>query len=355
MRPQPTGLSVKADVGEPSRLRVDVSMDGPGVIGVVGPNGSGKSTLLRAIAGLDDIHDGGAVVIDGVDVTEEPPARRQVAYVPQAGALFPHLSVLDNVAYGVHASGTSRATARERARTQLDVLGLNALAGRAPHTLSGGQRQRVAIARALAIRPKVVLLDEPTSALDTSGRADVRAILRRHLATFPGVALLVTHDASEVLTLASRVIVLDEGRVVQDASSSEIARHPGSPWLAEMLRLNAWQGTVTGTAGIVLDGGGSINGVDVPAVGTPVLVTVSPSAVALFEDPPGGSMRNVWIADVDDVAILGDRVRVVLSSTEGPQRTVAEITRAAATELGVRPDLRLFAAVKATELTISPL
>ena len=349
-------LSVRATVGEPSRLRVEVTVEEPSVVGVIGPNGAGKSTLLRAIAGLEAVQDGGFVMIDAADVTHQPPAHRHVAYVPQAGALFPHLTVLDNVAYGVRASGARRSTARDQAAAQLEALGLTDLATRRPLTLSGGQRQRVAIARALAVQPKVVLLDEPTSALDASGRSQVRSLLRRHLADFPGVALLVTHDASEVLTLASRVIVLDQGLLTQDATSSEIVRSPGSAWLADMLRLNAWPGTVTGAAVIGLDGGGALSGVDLPAPGTPVMVTVSPSAIALFQVPPRGSLRNVWGADVDDVAVLGDRVRVVLSAAgEGPRRTVAEITRAAATELGVRPEQRLFAAVKATELTVSPI
>ena len=349
-------LAVRARVGDPARLDVDLVVDEPGVLGVVGPNGAGKSTLLRTVAGLESASDASSVVIDGADVTASPPARRHVAYVPQAGALFPHLTVLDNVAYGVRASGKSRAVARRDAAAQLEVLSLSDLADRAPATLSGGQRQRVAIARALAVRPKVILLDEPTAALDASGRVEVRSVLRHHLSSFPGVTVLVTHDASEVLTLASRVIVLDGGSVVQDAPSSDLVRRPGSPWLAEMLRLNAWQGVVSGVDRIRLDGGGVVHAVDLPAVRTPVLVTASPTAIALFVQPPGGSLRNVWNAEVGDVTVLGDRVRVLLVGVgDAPQRAVAEITTAASDELGVRPGARVVAALKATELTVSPL
>jgi molybdopterin-binding protein len=157
------------------------------------------------------------------------------------------------------------------------------------------------------------------------------------------------------LTLASRVIVLDQGAVVQDASGGELVQRPGSPWLAEMLRLNAWQGVVTSSERITLDGGAAVHAVDLPVVGTHVLVTVSPTAVALFSSPPAGSARNVWTAQVDDVTVLGDRVRVVLAGAgDGPTRTVAEITAAASDELGVRPGSRLVVALKATELTVSP-
>ena len=349
-------LAVRARVGDPARLDVDLVVDEPGVLGVVGPNGAGKSTLLRTVAGLESASDASSVVIDGADVTASSPARRHVAYVPQAGALFPHLTVLDNVAYGVRASGKSRAVARRDAAAQLEVLSLSDLADRAPATLSGGQRQRVAIARALAVRPKVILLDEPTAALDASGRVEVRSVLRHHLSSFPGVTVLVTHDASEVLTLASRVIVLDGGSVVQDAPSSDLVRRPGSPWLAEMLRLNAWQGVVSGVDRIRLDGGGVVHAVDLPAVRTPVLVTASPTAIPLFVQPPGGSLRNVWNAEVGDVTVLGDRVRVLLVGVgDAPQRAVAEITTAASDELGLRPGARVVAALKATELTVSPL
>jgi molybdopterin-binding protein len=214
----------------------------------------------------------------------------------------------------------------------------------------------VAIARALAVEPKVVLLDEPTTALDATSRTEVRAVLREQLAAFPGVTVLVTHTASEVLTLASRVLVMNDGLVVQDASPDELVLRPGSPWLAEMLSMNAWQGTVTEPSVIALDSGGQLQGVGLPSPGSPVLVTTSPTAVGLFSASPTGSVRNVWEARVEDVVVLGDRVRVTLiAQHSGPRRTVAEITRAAAAELGVRAGSHHFLALKATELTVSPL
>jgi molybdate transport system permease protein len=351
-------LRVRARVGPASspRLDVDITVDQPGVMGVVGPNGAGKSTLLRSIAGLEDTDESAEVLIDGTDVSDVSIAERHVAYVPQKGALFPHLSVLDNVAYGLRATGLRRTDARSRAQQHLEAVGVEALHDRSPSTLSGGQAQRVAIARALAVEPKVVLLDEPTASLDVAGRLEVRSLLRRHLAAFDGVTVLVTHDASEVLTLAHRVIVLENGRIVQDADGDELVRNPRSPWLAQMLRLNAWRGTVASHDSVSLEGGGMLHAVDLPPEGSAVLVTASPTAVALFAEPPAGSIRNVWGVSVDDVAILGDRVRLSLDSRgPGPRRAVAEITRAAASDLAVAPGSVHFAALKATELSVSPL
>jgi molybdate transport system permease protein len=350
-------LAVRARVGSVAAPRLDVAVEvsQPGVVGVVGPNGAGKSTLLRTIAGLE-YATAARVAIGGADVSDVPIAQRHVAYVPQSGALFPHLSVMANVAYGLRAAGVGRAEAQTRASRQLEALGIGDLSRRAPSTLSGGQAQRVAIARALAIDPKVVLLDEPTASLDASSKIEVRSLLRRHLATFPGVTLLVTHDASEVLTLARRVLVLEQGRVIQDASSNELVRSPHSAWLAEMLRLNAWRGTVSSHDTVALEAGGQLHAVGLPPLGATVLVTASPTAVALFAEPPAGSVRNVWPVSVDDVVVLGDRVRLFLTSGDrGPSRTVAEITRAAAADLGVQPGSAHFAALKATELTVSPV
>jgi molybdate transport system permease protein len=351
-------LSMQARVGhhDSPRLNVDLTIDRPGVVGVIGPNGAGKSTLLRSIAGLEVLSASDHVAIDGVAVTDKAPSRRRVAYVPQSGALFPHLSVLDNVAYGLRAAGVRRGQARALAGRQLEQLGIADLRARSPRTLSGGQAQRVAIARALAVEPALILLDEPTASLDAAGRLEVRSVLRQHLAGFPGVTLLVTHDASEVLTLASRVVVLEGGEVVQDAASADLVRSPRSPWLAQMLRLNAWRGRVASNDAIALEEGGYLHAIELPPVGSDVLVTASPTAVTLFSDRPSSSARNVWRVSVDDVSVLGDRVRVFLSrKSDGPSHTVAEITPAAAADLGVAPGSVHFATLKATELSLSPL
>ncbi|MFD7418306.1 molybdate ABC transporter permease subunit, partial [Kitasatospora purpeofusca] len=231
-----------ADVTGFTHLTLDA---GPGTtIAVVGPNGAGKTTLLRALLGLTPrAH--AALRLGDSDVTALPPHRRGVAWVPQDGALFPHLSALANTAYGLRAHGVPRAEARREAQGWLDRLGVGHLAHRKPAQLSGGQAQRVALARALAARPRLLLLDEPLAALDQTTRARVRHTLRGHLADFGGVCLIVTHDPVEAVSLADRVLVLEDGRVLQDEPPAEVTRHPRSPWVARMLGRNAWPGTAT--------------------------------------------------------------------------------------------------------------
>lgn len=197
-------------------------------IAVVGENGAGKTTLLRALLGLTPrAH--AELRLGDTDVTSLPPHERQVAWVPQDGALFPHLTALANTAYGLRARRVPRAEARREAQLWLDRLGVGHLAARKPAQLSGGQAQRVALARALAARPRLLLLDEPLAALDQTTRARVRHTLRTHLAGFGGVCLIVTHDPVEAVSLADRVLVLADGRTLQDAPPAEVSRHPRSP------------------------------------------------------------------------------------------------------------------------------
>ncbi|MFC8957028.1 ABC transporter permease [Streptomyces sp. NPDC057101] len=326
---------------------------GPGTtIAVVGPNGAGKTTLLRALLGLTTrAH--AVLRLGDTDVTELPPHRRQVAWVPQDGALFPRLSALANTAYGLRARGVPRAEARREAQRWLDRLGVGHLARRRPAELSGGQAQRVALARALAARPRLLLLDEPLAALDQTTRAHVRHTLRSHLAGFGGVCLIVTHDPVEAVSLADRVLVLQDGRPLQDASPAEVSRHPRSPWVARMLGRNAWAGTATAD-GLELDGGGALITAEQPPPGTPALAIIAPEAVAVHRERPGGSPRNVWPGTVREITASGSRLRVLVTSDRAPS-LVAEITPQAAAELGLADGVPVWTGVKATEVTVVPL
>jgi molybdate transport system permease protein len=221
-------------------LSLDLQVPNPGVVAVMGPNAAGKTTLLRAVAGLVDLAAPGRVVVAGTDVTACTPAERDIGYVPQGGTLFGHLSALGNVAYGVRARGASRSTARRRAREVLEQLGVADLADRRPATLSGGQVQRVALARALSGTPRVLLLDEPTAALDAVGRRDVQSLLADLLRSFTGTCLVVTHSAAEAFALASRVVVLEGGRVSQDAAPAELRRAPATPWIEAAVHPGGW-------------------------------------------------------------------------------------------------------------------
>lgn len=279
---------LSAGVGGATAVRLDVPAGT--TVAVVGPNGAGKSTLLRALLGLTPRATATTLRLGGPELAGLPPHRRGIAWVPQDGALFPHLTALANTAYGPRVRGVPRRRARREAREWLERLGVGHLAHRRPGELSGGQAQRVALARALAARPRLLLLDEPLAALDQTARARVRHALRRHLAGFPGVCLIVTHDPVEAVSLADRVLVLEEGRPVQYAEPAEVAQHPRSPWVARMLGRNAWPGTVRGGGLDTADGARLVTAADpAPADGSAALAVVAPEAVSLHRARPSGS------------------------------------------------------------------
>ena len=209
---------------------VDLAVEPGELVAVLGPSGSGKSTLLRAIAGLEPA-DAGRVLIDGADQADVPPARRGVAMVFQSFALFPHLSVERNIAFGLRARGEPTAAVLETARS----LRLEGLLDRRPGELSGGERQRVALARALVAGPRVLLLDEPLSNLDAQLRASARTEIRRVQERTGVTTLHVTHDQDEALALGHRVAVLHEGRVVQFGTPDELWERPASTWIARFV------------------------------------------------------------------------------------------------------------------------
>ncbi|WCD84829.1 Molybdenum import ATP-binding protein ModC [Streptomyces xanthophaeus] len=318
-------------------------------IAVVGENGAGKTTLLRALLGLTPrAH--AELRLGDTEVTALPPHRRQVAWVPQDGALFPHLTAEANTAYGLRARRVPRAEARREARAWLDRLGVGHLAHRKPAQLSGGQAQRVALARALAARPRLLLLDEPLAALDQTTRARVRHTLRTHLADFGGVCLIVTHDPVEAVSLADRVLVLADGRTLQDAPPAEVTRHPRSPWVARMLGRNAWPGTASAD-GLALEEGGRLVVAEALPEGAEALAIIAPEAVSLHRTRPGGSPRNVWPGTVREITAVGSRLRVLVASGQAPD-LVAEITPEAAAELGIVDGAEVWTSVKATEVTL---
>lgn len=331
-----------------AHLDLELSAPDGQTLALVGPNGAGKTSALRAIAGLAP---GASVTIDGTDLTPEPPHRRRIGFVPQGAALFPHLSALGNVAYGLRAAGARPRDARCRAAAELDRLGVAHLADRRPAALSGGEQQRIALARALAPEPWLLLLDEPLAALDVASRVAVRRALRAHLATYDGVCLLVTHDPVEAATLADRLVVLESGRVIQDAPPDQVTRQPRSAWVAGLLGWNAWTGMTT-ESGLALDRGGALLAAEPLPPGLPALAAVHPAAVALHLERPTGSPRNAWLGTIDEVSPVGSRLRVHVM---GSPSVVAEITPAAAAELAVASGRRVWVAVKASEVRLALL
>jgi molybdate transport system ATP-binding protein len=345
-------LHVDARVRRPGHtLDVRVEAHAGDVVALVGPNGSGKTTLLRAIAGLQPLSEG-SVVLD--DSTWEdsgcrlPVADRRVGMVFQDLLLFPHLSALDNVAFGPRSRGVNRAAARRTAADWLDRVEVGDLADRRPRQLSGGQAQRVAIARALAAEPELLLLDEPLSALDPEVAMSLRLELARHLAAYDGVTLLVTHDALDALMLANRVLVLDDGRVVQEGTPQEVARMPRTSHVARMVGLNVLSGLSIGAHVALADGETLITSQEHDG---PVNVTFSPAAVTVGVEPMAGSARNQWPGRVMSATPHGLVVRLTLDVAGG---LLADVTAESAGRLGLVPGREVWATVKATEVAVLP-
>ena len=342
--------NVRATLGS-LHLDCDVTVEFGVTVAVLGPNGAGKTTLLRVLAGLIPIEEGrvevdGTVFEDTATHIRMTPEARRVGFVFQDHGLFPHLSVLDNVAFGLRARGLDRATANAKASEWLGRVDLNSYAAGRPSALSGGQSQRAALARVSVTEPRMLLLDEPLAAVDASGRLELRRALREHLSSFEGVRLLVTHDPLEAASLADRVIVLEEGGVTQDGSFGEVTARPRSAWIARMAGVNLLRGVMLN--GVLTLGDGSTLTV-ASDVGGPAMATIHPRAVALYRQAPDGSPRNVLRCRVGGVDPEGDRWRIRLS---GDIPLVAEVTPAAATALHLADGGEVFAVVKATEIDV---
>jgi molybdate transport system ATP-binding protein len=334
-------------------FRLDLSLDVAAgeVVALLGPNGAGKTTALRALAGLVRM-DGGTITLAGTQIAgpdvSVPPEQRGVGVVFQDYLLFPNMSARDNVAFGPRSTGQSRAAAAAIATGWLDRMGLSEISNVRPGRLSGGQAQRVALARALATSPRLLLLDEPLAALDARTRLDVRSDLRRHLSAFEGATVLITHDPLDAMVLADRIIVIEDGRTVQQGTPAEIVRHPRTDYVARLAGLNLYRGLAT-PQGVDLTDGGHL-AVDEKLTGD-VFVAFPPSAVAVYPSRPEGSPRNVWQVTVAGVEQYADRVRVEFAGTPP---VAAEVTTAAAADLDLHPGRQAWVAVKATETHAYP-
>ncbi|MGX7672921.1 ABC transporter ATP-binding protein [Plantactinospora sp. DSM 117369] len=335
------------------RLDLPLRIGAGEVVALLGPNGAGKTTALRALAGLLPLS-GGRLTLAGRDLDRPdldrwtPPERRSIGVVFQDYLLFPHLSALDNIAFGPRRHGADRRQARLRAAEWLDRMGLAGQARRKPRQLSGGQAQRVALARALAVDPALLLLDEPLAALDARTRLDTRTELQRHLAEHPGATLLVTHDPLDALVLADRLVIVEDGQVVQEGDAATITAQPRTDYVARLVGLNLYRGRADGDAVRISDDF-SLTTTDHPH--GEVFVAFPPSAVALYPGRPDGSPRNIWPATISAIQRHGDNLRIHLT---GPIQVAADITPAAATQLRLAPGQPLWAAVKATETRVYP-
>ncbi|PWI13688.1 ABC transporter ATP-binding protein [Streptomyces sp. Act143] len=343
------GLDARLVV-ERGAFRLDVALTAaPGdVVALLGPNGAGKTTALRALAGLVPLSDG-HLRLDGAELDRTPPESRPVGVVFQDYLLFPHLTALDNVAFGPRCQGLGKARARAQAAVWLERMGLAEHASAKPRRLSGGQAQRVALARALATHPRLLLLDEPLAALDARTRLDVRAQLRHHLADFEAVAVLVTHDPLDAMVLADHLVVVEEGRVVQRGTPADIARRPRTDYIAHLVGLNLYRGRAEGHTVQIENGSAVMTSEDLSG---PVFVAFPPSAVTLHRDrPTGSSARNLWRCEVTGLESHGDQIRVALG---GGFPLAADLTTVAAAELDLHTGATVWATVKAAQTHAYP-
>ncbi|RRO17359.1 ATP-binding cassette domain-containing protein [Saccharopolyspora rhizosphaerae] len=355
-----SGLQVDVELRR-AEFSLDVDFEvAPGeVLAVLGPNGAGKSTLLSVLAG-QLVPDRGVVELDGttwLDTgrrTAAPTHRRGVGLLAQQALLFPNLTARDNVAFGPRAAGASKARAREVAERWLAETDVADLGGRRPSQLSGGQAQRVALARALAGEPRLLLLDEPLAALDVDAAPAMRGLLHQVLHRQETPTVLVTHDVLDAVVLADRLLVLQDGRVVEHGPTSEVLSRPREAFTARLAGLNL----LTGTA---IDGGVQvgeevISGRVVEDLGVrePAAAVFAPAAVAVHRERPHGSPRNALPVVVSALEPRGDVVRV---RAEGPTEVglSADVTPAAVAELGLSAGEDVWFVIKATEVAIHPV
>ncbi len=316
----------------------DVSFEVPEgqLVALLGPSGSGKSTILRIIAGLEPA-DSGEVELTGADATNLPVQRRGVGFVFQHYALFRHMTIRQNISFGLEIQRLDRTEIKRRVDELLDLVQLSGYAGRYPSQLSGGQRQRVALARALAPRPKVLLLDEPFGALDSRVRDELRTWLRKLHDEVHVTSLFVTHDQQEAFEVSDQIVVLNRGKVEQMGPPQQLYENPTSPFVTEFL----------GAVNVLpIDSILSMNSIDeeaplpldIPGPNGPELIYVRPHDMEVSRDSDG---RPGWFARIKRLTPLGGLVRLELSLPDNT-RVLVQMTRERCRELNLRDGEGIF-------------
>ena len=359
-RIEPGRLDASARVG-PGRLDVAFTVADGEVLAVVGPNGAGKSTAAAVVAGLR-IADEAVVRVGDRTLTDTSRqinvavCDRRVGLLAQEPMLFPHLSVLANVCFAARRPAGRRA-ARTTAWEWLDRVGAADLARRKPAELSGGEAQRVALARALAAEPEVLLLDEPLAGLDVAGAAAVRVVLREVISANTRPTVLITHDLPDVLALAGRVLVMQDGAVAETGKVSEVLSAPRSRFGARFAGLNMVRGVLHEPATVRTADGQDWHGVAAEplAVGQDAVAVFSPAAVAVYLEPPEGSPRNLVRGQIAALEASGSAIRVRLTDNPGaPPALAADITTDAVAELRLGPGQQVWFSVKTQAVTLYP-
>ncbi len=317
---------------------------------ILGPTGAGKTVLLEAIAGLHQLRRG-RILIDGEDVTAAPPERRGIGFVYQDYALFPHLSVAGNIAFGLKLRGLDRGAIEKRVTVITQLLSIDHLLHRSPKTLSGGEQQRVALARALVVKPRLLLLDEPLSALDPGMREDLQrelAHLHRQLGT---TTIHVTHDFEEAVALGDRIAVLGGGRVAQMGASEEIFRKPASEFVARFVGVrNVFQGEIRNVEDShkVLQ----LDGLEIAVVTDltgPAQGSIRPEDIALSKAPTRSSARNTFRGHITDIT---DRGAIVYVTVRVPPDFTCMITRTSLEEMKLQEGMEIYITFKASAVHV---
>ncbi|PJF09870.1 ABC transporter ATP-binding protein [Pseudorhodobacter sp. MZDSW-24AT] len=287
---------------------IDLSIVKGELVTFLGPSGCGKTTSLRLIAGLE-LPSAGQVFIAGRDVSRDPASARNVGMVFQSYALFPHVSVLENVAYGPVIRGTPKAEAQARAREILEQVGLAGLEARLPAELSGGQQQRVAVARAIVQQPDVILFDEPLSNVDAKLRRKVREEIRSLQRRFGLTAVYVTHDQEEALAVSDRIVVMEKGRIAQVGTPSELYEHPASPFIADFI------GDANLIQGRVVQGQFTAPGMAFPVSGPdgPATLSIRPERITLSPGGPDRVLTATYLGSRMEYSVATERGEMLVS------------------------------------------
>ncbi|MBU2150914.1 MAG: ABC transporter ATP-binding protein [Alphaproteobacteria bacterium] len=315
---------------------VDLSIYEGEFFALLGPSGCGKTTLMRMLAGFET-PDGGRLMLEGRDIQADPPHRRPVHMMFQAYALFPHLSVAQNIAFGLRRQGLPKAQIAARVEEMLALVKLEGLGKRRPDQLSGGQKQRVALARAIAPRPRILLLDEPMAALDKKLREETQFELMTLQQTLGMTFMIVTHDQDEAMVVAYRIAVMREGRIAQVGRPAEVYETPVDRYVAGFIGdVNLFEGKVAATNGPILrlqSDDGVFDAEGAAAVGDHVWLAVRPEKIAVYPEAPGGP-RNLLAGKILDYGYLGDWTTYLVEIAPG--RTI-RAARANATRVVDRP------------------
>jgi molybdate transport system ATP-binding protein len=349
----PDGLEAAFAVGRGESFQLDLALSIPPgrTVVLLGPNGAGKSTAVAALAGLLPV-DTGRITLAGTTLDDPDravfvtPEARRVGVVFQDYLLFPHMTVIENVAFGLRSRHLGGKESLARAGEWLDRMELRGQARSKPGDLSGGQAQRVALARALVTEPDLLLLDEPLSALDVTTRVQLRRALAEHLEGFAGPRMFITHDPTEAFLLADEIHIIEQGRVTQAGTADDIRLRPRTPYAADLAGSNLVAGIAKN--GVVDTGSHMLHIADHEIAGS-VLATIRPAAISVHLREPEGSPRNSWQTTVDLVERLGERARL---RTGEPLPLAVEVTDDATRALDLVQGKTVWVSIKATEITV---